>query len=208
MLYQLSHRGSSAGQAKSLNVMHRQRCFFPDKQGNSFSALYVSDNPCTCTLYMVFLPPALPATGPCSTDGGPCVGAAVGDGQAGDLGGGRTSAGKDAELLCHVRHAGLQGEGNSRGRGYVQSCHCEPLIGSGWSVVVVYRVLRVLYSLPVLPLVFLPSTLPLLTSVEQEMLQWANLCNTLPSLYNQEHALTTYIICFASHYYMYIKVMG
>ena len=90
------------------------------------------------------------------------MGAAVGDGQAGDLGGGRTSAGKDAELLCNVRHAGLQGEGNSRGRGYVQSC------------------------------------------------RKLNLCNTLPSLYNQEHALTTYIVCFASHYYMYmyVKVAG
>ena len=36
-LYQLSHRGSSAGQAESLQ---RQSCLFPDKQGNSIS--------CTC----------------------------------------------------------------------------------------------------------------------------------------------------------------
>ena len=30
-LYQLSHRGSSAGQAKSLNVIQGQRCLSPDK---------------------------------------------------------------------------------------------------------------------------------------------------------------------------------
>ena len=35
-LYQLSHRGSSAGQAESLNVIQGQRYLFPDKQGNSF----------------------------------------------------------------------------------------------------------------------------------------------------------------------------
>ena len=35
-LYQLSHRGSSAGQAESLNVFQGQRRLFPDKQGNSF----------------------------------------------------------------------------------------------------------------------------------------------------------------------------
>ena len=40
-LYQLSHRGSSAGQAESLNVIQRQRHLFPDKQGNSFQYLYV-----------------------------------------------------------------------------------------------------------------------------------------------------------------------
>ena len=37
MLYQLSHRGSSAGQAESLNVVQRQSRLFPDKQGNSIS---------------------------------------------------------------------------------------------------------------------------------------------------------------------------
>ena len=35
-LYQLSYRGSSAGQAESLNVMQRQRRLSPDKQGNSY----------------------------------------------------------------------------------------------------------------------------------------------------------------------------
>ena len=35
MFYQLSHRGSSAGQAESLNVIQGQRRLFPDKQGNS-----------------------------------------------------------------------------------------------------------------------------------------------------------------------------
>ena len=40
MLYQLSHRGSSAGQAESLNVMQRQSCLSPDKQGNSISVLW------------------------------------------------------------------------------------------------------------------------------------------------------------------------
>ena len=35
-LYQLSHRGSSAGEAESLNVIQGQRRLFPDKQGNSF----------------------------------------------------------------------------------------------------------------------------------------------------------------------------
>ena len=39
-LYQLSHRGSSAGQAKSLNVMQRQSRLSPDKQGNSISVLW------------------------------------------------------------------------------------------------------------------------------------------------------------------------
>ena len=34
-LYQLSHRGSSAGQAESLNVMQRQSRLSPDKQVNS-----------------------------------------------------------------------------------------------------------------------------------------------------------------------------
>ena len=32
-----TNRGSPAGQAKSLNVMQRQSCLFPDKQGNSIS---------------------------------------------------------------------------------------------------------------------------------------------------------------------------
>ena len=32
-LSQLSHQGSLAGQAESLNVMQGQRCLFPDKQG-------------------------------------------------------------------------------------------------------------------------------------------------------------------------------
>ena len=36
-LYQLSHRGSSAGQAKSLNIMQGQMRLFPDKQGYSIS---------------------------------------------------------------------------------------------------------------------------------------------------------------------------
>ena len=40
-LYQLSHRGSSAEQAESLNVIQGQRRLFPDKQGNSHL--------CTCT---------------------------------------------------------------------------------------------------------------------------------------------------------------
>ena len=38
-LYQLSHQGSSAGQAESLNVIQGQRHLFSDKQGNSFSVL-------------------------------------------------------------------------------------------------------------------------------------------------------------------------
>ena len=62
-LYQLSHRGSSAGQAEPLNVIQGQRCLFPDKQGiccNSFQ-YYVHEQSylhyieerrketCTCT---------------------------------------------------------------------------------------------------------------------------------------------------------------
>ena len=39
MLYQLSHRGSSAGQAESLNVMQGQRHLLPVTQGNSNSYL-------------------------------------------------------------------------------------------------------------------------------------------------------------------------
>ena len=39
MLYQLSHRGSSAGQAESLKVMQVQRCLSPDGHGNSNSVL-------------------------------------------------------------------------------------------------------------------------------------------------------------------------
>ena len=39
--YQLSHRGSSAGQAKSLNVIQGQRHLFPDKWGNSFQYMYM-----------------------------------------------------------------------------------------------------------------------------------------------------------------------
>jgi len=36
MLYHLSHQGSSAGQAESLDVIQGQRCLFLDKQGNSY----------------------------------------------------------------------------------------------------------------------------------------------------------------------------
>ena len=43
-LYQLSHRGSSAGQAESLNVMQRQSRLSPDKQVNSISVLYMFMN--------------------------------------------------------------------------------------------------------------------------------------------------------------------
>ena len=41
MLYQLSHQGSSAGQAESLNVMQGQMCLFPDKQGYSILEILV-----------------------------------------------------------------------------------------------------------------------------------------------------------------------
>ena len=39
MLYQLSHRGSSAGQAESLNVIQGQRRLSPDEQGYSISVI-------------------------------------------------------------------------------------------------------------------------------------------------------------------------
>ena len=38
-LYQLSHRGSSAGQAKSLKFMQGKGCLSPDGQGNSNSVM-------------------------------------------------------------------------------------------------------------------------------------------------------------------------
>ena len=41
MLYQLSHRGSPAGQAESLKVMRYKGRLSPDKQGNTNSVLYM-----------------------------------------------------------------------------------------------------------------------------------------------------------------------
>ena len=38
-LYQLSHQGSSAGHAESLNVMQGKMCLLPDKQGYSILLL-------------------------------------------------------------------------------------------------------------------------------------------------------------------------
>ena len=72
--YQLSHRGSSAGQAESLNVMQRQSHLFPDKQGNSISVLYsihvhayylhVKWQRPPTLLLLLSLPPALPPSLP------------------------------------------------------------------------------------------------------------------------------------------------
>ena len=54
MLYQLSHRGSSAGQAESLNVMQGQMRLFPDKHmylciipGLQYKGLYTYMYICT-----------------------------------------------------------------------------------------------------------------------------------------------------------------
>ena len=47
-LYQLSHQGSSAGQAESLIAIQGQRRLFPDKQGNSYQYCGVHPSPACC----------------------------------------------------------------------------------------------------------------------------------------------------------------
>ena len=61
-------------------------------------------NGCECVVLCVYVFPGAP-----STDGGPRVGAAGSDGSTGHLRGGHQTPCQDAELLSHIRHAGIQG---------------------------------------------------------------------------------------------------